>query len=49
MYAKAIVPPTEEVYLWLGVRNPYILFSPKPVWVLRPYTQSRATYKNISN
>lgn len=23
LYAKAEVPPTEEVYLWLGVGNPF--------------------------
>jgi hypothetical protein len=23
LYAKAEVPPTEEVYLWLGVRRPH--------------------------
>ena len=25
MYAKALLPPTEEVYLWLGVRIPFEL------------------------
>ena len=26
LYAKAEVPPTEEVYLWLGVRIPMLCF-----------------------
>lgn len=27
LYAKAKVPPTEEVYLWLGVREIYAILS----------------------
>lgn len=26
LYAKANIPATEEVYIWLGVRNPIPIF-----------------------